>query len=287
MTLAQTEVERANWTALALALNPQALSGHQVAEISYADYQTPELAPRGGFVLDRALVYALVRQESRFNAQAVSPAGAVGLMQVMPATAALAARLMGAEWLVRGRGALRNPSTNLQIGQAYLSQVLERDTNFDILQGLAAYNGGPATVARTLQRLPDTRDPLMVMESLPFQETRNYVERVMANYWIYRQQFGQASPTLDAVISGAQSIDIRIDSLPGQNYQPVPVRYPATTSALAAPAATQGPQQAITPFGPRPIDPAAGGLIERPRYQQSLMPATPTQGGLQPTTARP
>ena len=275
LALAGSEADRAHWTALALTLNPVALSAHPIAEISFADYQAPDLTPRGGFILDRALVYALVRQESRFNAGAVSRAGAVGLMQVMPATAAITL----SDGSTPGRRALMDPATNLQIGQTYLAQLLQRDTGFDILQALAAYNGGPLTVTRTLQRLGDASDPLIVMESLPFQETRNYVERVMANYWIYRQQFGQPTRTLDALVSGARTVDIRLDGLLGQNMQ-------VETRPAPAPAPAQRPVEAFAAFDTLSDAPASGGLVQRPLYQQGLTTAAPTHGGLQPALNR-
>ena len=80
-----------------------------------------------------------------------------------------------------------------------------------MLRALAAYNGGPGTLARTLERLGGETDTLLLIESLPYRETRDYVERVMANYWIYRQMFGADTPTLDAIASGAPVIDARLD----------------------------------------------------------------------------
>ena len=70
---------------------------------------------------------------------------------------------------------------------------------------------GPATVARTSQMLGDNTDSLLLMECLPAQETRTYVQRVLAGYWTYRKMWGEASPTLDALASGDRRIDERLD----------------------------------------------------------------------------
>ena len=176
------------------------------------EYPMPTLTPRGGFTLDRALVYAIVRQESRFNPQARSHAGATGLMQLMPGTAAFIARRTGSS------GSMTDPSANLRAGQDYFHYLLgTRTCSEDILRAVAAYNGGPGTVLRTVEQLGNDTDALMLIESLPFAETRAYVERVMANYWIYRRLMGHDSRTLDAVASGERitraSLDAPVDRL--------------------------------------------------------------------------
>ena len=145
--------------------------------------------PRRG--VDRALVHALIRQESRFKAKAKSHAGARGLMQIMPGTAAF---VTGDRSLYRrsGRNQLLDADLNLQIGQQYLSMLLGEDY-FDgsIIHVLAAYNGGPGNVRRWRRELKDVVDPLLFIESLPAPETRDYVQKVMSNLWIYRHRLGQ------------------------------------------------------------------------------------------------
>lgn len=76
---------------------------------------------------------------------------------------------------------------------------------------MAAYNGGPGTLLKTAKMVGDEGDSLMVIESLPSQETRNYVEKVMAGYWTYRKKFGLDTKTLDALAQGARSVDARLD----------------------------------------------------------------------------
>jgi soluble lytic murein transglycosylase-like protein len=173
------------------------------------DYPTPDLAPKDGFIVDKALVYAITYQESRFNPDVVSPAGAIGLMQLMPESAA---RVLGDMRLKRNPKPLYDPAFNLQAGQEYLSWVMDRWTDHDILRTVAAYNGGPGAVTKTVDKLRgEASDPLLLIECLPAQETRNYVEKVMAAYWSYRRMWGQGTPTLDAVVSGAKLIDARLD----------------------------------------------------------------------------
>jgi soluble lytic murein transglycosylase-like protein len=210
LALAKTNAEKQQWTSLALALNPQAAAAARAgapARIA-AELPTPPLEPKSGFTLDKALVYAIVRQESRFNPMALSRAGAVGLMQLMPEAAARAA---GDDKLKTDMSPLFDPAFNLRVGQDYVTWLMERGVGYDILRAVAAYNGGPGMLQRTSAQLGADADSLLVIECLPALETRNYVEKVMANYWTYRRQFGQDSKTLDAVASGAKFVDARLD----------------------------------------------------------------------------
>ena len=173
------------------------------------DFPTPELFPHGGFTLNKALVYAMVRQESRFDPYAVSPAGAVGLMQLMPAAAAYAA---GDDNLMTNVIPLFDAPTNLRLGQDYFQWLLEAGVgDHDMLKAIAAYNGGPGTLQKTAARVGPEADTLMLIESLPSRETRTYVEQVMAAYWTYRRKFGGETRTLDALASGERVVDYRLD----------------------------------------------------------------------------
>jgi soluble lytic murein transglycosylase-like protein len=153
-------------------------------------------------------VYAIVRQESAFNPLAVSPKGAVGLMQLMPDSAARAA---GDDKLKTDTSPLLDPATNLRVGQDYFTWLMQNGTGYDLIKTVAAYNGGPALVARTAQMLGPQVDDLLLMECLPAAETRAYVQRVMAGYWTYRRQFGEDTRTLTALAAGAQEVDARLD----------------------------------------------------------------------------
>lgn len=215
LALAKTEAERSQWMSLIMALNAPLTSDADVTSalpagrsFVEADYPTPELAPKSGFTIDRALVYAIVRQESRFNPAAVSGAGAVGLMQLMPEAAARAA---GDDKLKADMSPMFDPAFNLRVGQDYVTWLMERGVGYDILRTVAAYNGGPGTLTKTAKMVGDEADSLMLIECLPAAETRNYVEKVMAGYWTYRKKFGLESKTLDALAQGAAFIDARLD----------------------------------------------------------------------------
>jgi soluble lytic murein transglycosylase-like protein len=183
--------------------------------VNEQDYPMPELKARGGITVDKALLYALIRRESAFNSKAVSWAGAYGLMQVMPATAA---QLEGDERLRRMPNMLFEPSINLRVGQDYLAWLMtQAPIEGDILRAVAAYDGGSVPVMTTLKQLPSDADAILVIESIPVPESREYVKRVMASYWIYRRLLGQDTKSLDAVAAGAHTVNIAIDQ-PASNY---------------------------------------------------------------------
>ncbi len=159
-------------------------------------YPTGSWQPQKGYTIDPALIHAIMRQESRFDPSAESPAGATGLMQLMPATAR--------EISASGAGRLHDPQTNLELGQRYLSTLLkDRSVDGDLLSLLIAYNAGPGNLARWKKRWDGVEDSLLFIELISSSETRAYVERVLANYWIYRLRDDQGTPTLDALAEGA------------------------------------------------------------------------------------
>ena len=130
--------------------------------------------------LEHGILLGLMRQESGFNPEAVSWAGARGLMQVMPATARKVARSLGMSF--SREKLLNDRNYNLTIGAAYFSQVL-KDFDGSYVLALAAYNAGPARVRRWLKRNGDFRngdiDVVDWIELIPFEQTRDYVERVI------------------------------------------------------------------------------------------------------------
>jgi soluble lytic murein transglycosylase len=126
--------------------------------------------------VDPLLVLAVMREESRFHAGAVSVAGAVGLMQLMPSTA------RGMDPTVTPDG-LTDPETSIRLGTTYLARRL-RDFGGDVALALAAYNAGAGAARRFAQfRGADTDE---FIERIPFSETRAYVQRVLESYGIYR-----------------------------------------------------------------------------------------------------
>ncbi len=143
-------------------------------------------APAGG--VEPALTYAIMRQESSFDPTAISGAGAQGLMQLMPATARRTAAQNGLS-----ASNLYDPQANMQLGTAYLNQLLQSFGNCYPL-AIAAYNAGPTNVANWLAENGDPEmknsvggaDIIDWVEEIPFNETRNYVQRVTESVVIYR-----------------------------------------------------------------------------------------------------
>ncbi|MCZ6588421.1 MAG: lytic transglycosylase domain-containing protein, partial [Alphaproteobacteria bacterium] len=137
---------------------------------------------------DAPLVLALIRQESAFDPRAVSSAGARGMMQLMPATAKNVARAAGRPYS-RAR-LLDDPRYNIQLGTAYLDTMMLRFDHTPAL-ALAAYNAGPGRVDRWIRQIGDPRtgeiDLIDWIESIPFGETRNYVQRVLESETVYRE----------------------------------------------------------------------------------------------------
>ena len=208
---------RQMWRDLSYALNAPLTSPDDLRRISGvrfdpAQYDAPELKPRGGFTLEKALVYAIVRQESRFNTDAVSASGAYGLMQLMPATAGL---VNGDARRPVAGSVLKNPAENLRIGQAYVQKLLD-SVSGDLIRTVASYNSGPGTILKTVARLGPDADSLLVIENMPGAQTREYVERVMSNYWIYRKLWSLPSPSLDAVAAGQAKVPAILDANRGQ-----------------------------------------------------------------------
>lgn len=170
---------------------------HNIKGYDGAMYPIPPWQPMGGFIVDRALVYAFMRQESAFNPKARSYVGAMGLMQLMPATA----RAVSARYAPETAGANPwDPSTNVALGQAYISMLLN-EVDGNLVRTAAGYNGGPGNVMRWDNSLNASQDPLLYIASIPLHETRDFVQRVLANYWMYQIRMGQKTPSLDQIAS--------------------------------------------------------------------------------------
>lgn len=170
-------------------------------QLDAAVYPLPKWKPESGFDLDKALIFAFVRQESRFRPRARSKAGARGLMQLMPATAGYIAgrRFSGDE-----REKLYDPAYNLELGQKYLNYLMADKISGDNLFSMAAaYNGGPGNLQKWMAKVDYQDDPLLFIESLPSRETRLFIEHVMSNLWIYRSRMGQKTPSMDALLAGS------------------------------------------------------------------------------------
>ena len=137
------------------------------------------------FSLDAAILRGLVRQESVFDASAKSRAGAMGLMQLMPATAkSLSRSVLRSRYR---RAFLYDPGVNARLGAAYLRKLIDRFDNSTLL-ALAAYNGGPTRIARLVRDNPGLPEDEL-FESIPLYETRDYVRRVMLYAESYRELY--------------------------------------------------------------------------------------------------
>lgn len=171
-----------------------AMQGVVLSEYAYPT----QIARMRGVDMEWALVHALIRQESGFDSDARSPAGALGLMQLMPATAREVARREGLShetgWLVR-------PDHNIRLGTAYFKTLLDRfDGSYAL--ALAGYNAGPARVDRWITEFGDPRDGSMDLagwvERIPISETRNYVQRVLEGVYVYRIKLRDVQKKFDA-----------------------------------------------------------------------------------------
>jgi soluble lytic murein transglycosylase len=172
---------------LAVRASKQAsYDGISLLALGYPVIEAPSDGP------ERALLLAVSRQESEFNDKAVSPAGARGVMQLMPATAKAVAKALDIAW--RGADGLHEAPYNVRLGSAYLSDLLG---NYDgsYVMAIAAYNAGPGRVSRWVKDFGDPRrrdaaDLIDWIELIPIPETRNYVQRVLEGANVYRVLLG-------------------------------------------------------------------------------------------------
>ena len=176
-----------------------------------ARYPQPDWVPQGGWQVDKALVFAHAMVESRFRTDAVSPAGARGLMQVLPTTADLIERRRGGA--SADRAALSSPAVNMAYGQAYLEQLAQAAGTGGLLpKVIAAYNAGPGNVVKWNATTRAADDPLLYIESIPYAETRAYVTQVLRDYWMYQHQSGEKTVSLKAMAQNAWPRFPKIDA---------------------------------------------------------------------------
>jgi len=159
-------------------------------------YPNPKWNPLNGWRVDPALAYGHIVQESAFRRTAVSSAGAVGLMQVLPVTAQLISRNRGVPYT---QSALNVPTYNLEYGQSFIEMMRGSSaTAGQLPRVIASYNAGPLPVARWAT-INDRGDPLLWIESIPYWETRYYVPAVLRNMWVYQGLNREGTPTLKAL----------------------------------------------------------------------------------------
>jgi soluble lytic murein transglycosylase-like protein len=206
-----------------------------------ARYPTPNWTPDSGWRVDKALVYAHTLEESGFRNKVISPAGAYGLMQIMPATATDFARERGTSM---DKDALTRPSTNMDVGQRHLERLRDMGATGGLLpKVIAAYNAGPKPVAEWNAIVRDGGDPLLYIESIPYWETRGYVTTVLRNYWMYESQAGKPASASRAAL--AQGMWPRFPGLPGASSVRVKATPKPAPTALAVNAAT-GPHMPMS-----------------------------------------
>lgn len=164
-----------------------------------AQYPLPDWEPMGGWSIDRALLLAITKQESGFRTNATSGAGANGLMQIMPSTAKKVAR---ENKVNMSEIDMSKPEHNMFLGQQYIVDLLSHpNINNNIIKMLAAYNAGMGTLV-DFEKMFETYDPLLYIESFPTYETRSYIKRVMSNMWLYRARLDQPLTTMKDLANG-------------------------------------------------------------------------------------
>lgn len=154
-------------------------------EVAYPRVYLPTIRAFSTSRLDPYLAAAIIREESQYDARAVSRVGAIGLMQLMPSTAQAVAQRNGS---AVSRDDLFDHETNIRFGVRYLDQLLGQ-FNGNIIHAVAAYNAGPPVVTRWISKFGD-KDPDEFVEMIPYQETRQYVRRVLRSYREYRRLGG-------------------------------------------------------------------------------------------------
>lgn len=189
-----------NMPALGIKLSNEIKDNEKSLFYDNVAYPVPTWKPKGGWKVSRALVLALIRQESAFKPEAQSGAGAKGLMQLMPNTAY---HVTKDRRLKRDSSVLYNADYNMEVGQQYLSYLMGKPFVTDNLFYLAtAYNAGPGNLFKWQKKVKYNNDPLLFIEVIPSRETRIYIERVMANFWAYNLRFGKEHKSMDEVASG-------------------------------------------------------------------------------------
>lgn len=191
-----------------------------------ARFPAPAWRPYRGWRVDQSLVFAHALQESNFVTDATSHVGARGVMQLMPGTARDVCREIGE---VHSDARLADPEFNIELGQSYLEGLRDSTWTQGLLpKVIAAYNAGPGSVKTWNSTLRDKGDPLLFIESIPFVETRHYVEVVLRNYWMYQQRKGETPASLEAI---AQGLWPRFPGMPGATA--VKLEPPLQTAARA------------------------------------------------------
>ena len=164
-------------------------------------YPTTVWKPRDGYKLEKELIHAFMHQESMFNTKAKSKDGAMGLMQVLPSTAKFISKSKDVKR--NNSNILKNPEINMEVGQEYLTYLLDLEVvSRNLIFLAAAYNGGPGNLQKWKKETNYMDDPLFFMESIPSRETRWFIEKILAKYWIYQNKNGKEMRSLKMLANG-------------------------------------------------------------------------------------
>ncbi len=164
-------------------------------------YPTSVWKPRDGFKLEKELLHAFMHQESMFNTKAKSKDGAMGLMQVLPSTAKFITKSKDVKR--NNSNILKNPEINLEVGQEYITYLLDLEVvSRNLIFLAAAYNGGPGNLQKWKRETNYLGDPLFFMESIPSRETRWFIEKILTKYWIYQNKNKKEMRSLKMLANG-------------------------------------------------------------------------------------
>jgi soluble lytic murein transglycosylase len=243
-----------NEPALALRVAKRGLQKNvPIYDVAYPTISLPVYRGNGTSP-ESALVMGLTRQESEFDPEAMSGAGARGLMQMMPATAKLTARKHGLPF--GDKTQLFTPSVNLQLGMAHVSDLLESFGGSYVLS-IASYNAGAGRANQWMSTYGDPRatnaDVVDWIERIPFNETRNYVQRVLENTQVYRNILaGRDTPLVIAGdlkrggYTAMASATAQFSSSPAPAQTPAPAPVTTTAAVPTTPAvATTTPDTTV------------------------------------------
>lgn len=186
------------------------LSDH---ERLFARYPMPSWVLSTQDKVDPALLLSIARQESVFRTAAISPGGAVGMMQMLPSTARSIERRLSAEDALAFASTdsnlplssqLTDSAVSVRLGAEYI-RILSNETpaNGDLIKSIASYNAGPGAVGSWQKASRTIDDPLLYIESIPYGETRNYVMQVLAHYWVYELMLGEQPDSLRTLAEGS------------------------------------------------------------------------------------
>tara|TARA_Y100001934_G_scaffold211258_1_gene250030 strand:- start:145 stop:1524 length:1380 start_codon:yes stop_codon:yes gene_type:complete len=164
-------------------------------------YPTSVWKPRDGFKLEKELLHAFMHQESMFNTKAKSKDGAMGLMQVLPSTAKFITKSKDVKR--NNSNILKNPEINLEVGQEYITYLLDLEVvSRNLIFLAAAYNGGPGNLQKWKKETNYLDDSLFFMESIPSRETRWFIEKILTKYWIYQNKNKKEMRSLKMLANG-------------------------------------------------------------------------------------